>query len=240
MGAFTIERVLAKPTGRGEPPNLRLAAVESGSTTTDASSLLEASISPTVQEPFGLSTFRAPQGLLWVKWRQLQGQIRHELPILAACRTEPDSCSSSGAQKLLAIIADAKKRSGRARIEVVNRLVNVSVRYMSDYAQHGVADLWSPPLATLSSARGDCEDYAIAKYVALHEAGILEADLRLLLVRDRPVGQDHAVLAVRLDDRWLVLDNRHMMLTDSADLPQFTPLFALSYSGVKMFAARPM
>src|SRR5882757_7831582 len=65
MRAFTTERVLAKPTGQGEPPNLRLAAVESGSTTTDASSLLGPASSPTVQEPFGLSTFRAPPGLLW-------------------------------------------------------------------------------------------------------------------------------------------------------------------------------
>ena len=39
-------------------------------------------------------------------------------------------------------------------------------------AQWGVPDRWSPPLETLATGRGDCEDYAIAKYVALTAAGI--------------------------------------------------------------------
>ena len=41
----------------------------------------------------------------------------------------------------------------------------------SDFTQHGEADRWSAPLATFATAKGDCEDYAIAKYVALREAG---------------------------------------------------------------------
>ena len=111
-------------------------------------------------------------------------------------------------------------------------------------AQHGVADRWTAPLATLAAGRGDCEDYAIAKYAILRAAGIPEADLRLLLVRDRAVRQDHAVLAVRDNGRWLVLDNRHLMLAETTMLPQFTPLFALDHQGVSLFAtpyvARPM
>ena len=50
---------------------------------------------------------------------------------------------------------------------------------------------WRP----LRPRRGDCEDYAIAKYVALREAGVARENLQLVLVRDRAVRQDHAVLA---------------------------------------------
>src|SRR5262249_24562573 len=106
-----------------------------------------------------------------------------------------------------------------------------------DMAQHGVADLWSPPLATLSSGRGDCEDYAIAKYAALRAAGTPDENLRLLLVRDRAVGQDHAVLAVRHADVWLVLDNRYALLKEASELSHFSPLFALNHGAVKLFAA---
>ena len=127
--------------------------------------------------------------------------------------------------------------TGRARIELVNRTINSAIRYTSDYAQHGVADLWSSPLATLASGRGDCEDYAIAKYVVLREAGVPAADMRLLLVHDRAVRQDHAVLAVLDNGRWIVLDNRHPMLLETASLPQFTPLFALDHQGVSLFAS---
>ena len=41
---------------------------------------------------------------------------------------------------------------------------------MSDLAQYGEIDVWSSPLLTFTTGRGDCEDYAIAKFVALHQA----------------------------------------------------------------------
>ena len=92
-------------------------------------------------------------------------------------------------------------------------------------------------MATFTGGEGDCEDYAIAKYVALRELGMKADDLRLLLVRDRAVGQDHAVLGVRHDGRWLILDNRHSLLVDMTEVRHFTPLFAIDHEGVKLFAA---
>jgi predicted transglutaminase-like cysteine proteinase len=122
-------------------------------------------------------------------------------------------------------------------LDEANRAVNMAIRYVSDYAQHGEADRWSAPLATFATAKGDCEDYAIAKYVALREAGFPHEQLRLVLVRDRSVRQDHAVLAARLDDHWLILDNRHSQLIDDQDASNFTPLFAINHDGVHLFAA---
>jgi predicted transglutaminase-like cysteine proteinase len=230
----TINQVLAgERDSHDRGDSVKLAAVGSATTATDSPDPSSTRRRPFSNEPFGLFTFGAPQGLLWTKWRKVQEQIRGEAKVLKTCRTQ--DCPLSGASRLLAIIDDAQKSTGRARIEVVNRLVNASIRYTSDFVQHGVADLWSPPIATLTSGKGDCEDYAIAKYVALREAGTADADLRLLLVRDRTAGQDHAVLAVRHDGRWLILDNRHEVLNEAADLPQFVPLFALDHHGVKLF-----
>ncbi len=62
-------------------------------------------------------------------------------------------------------------------------------------------DRWSAPLVTFASGRGDCEDYAIAKYVALREAGIAEADLRLVISHDSAIGEDHAVVTARVDGK---------------------------------------
>jgi len=111
------------------------------------------------------------------------------------------------------------------------------VRYVGDYQHHGVADLWTAPLATLRSGLGDCEDYAIAKYALLLAAGTADADLKLLLVRDLAVRQDHAVLAIRIDGRWSVLDNRRATLMEGRDLQSFMPLFAIDHRGVSLFAA---
>ena len=189
-----------------------------------------------LNEPFGLSTFRAPEGLLWVKWRGIEQQLQAEATEIALCRDDRHSCSSQ-ALHFLRLMETAQARDGRARIDLVNRAVNSAIRYTTDYAQHGVADRWTAPLATLAAGRGDCEDYAIAKYAILRAAGVPASDLRLLLVRDRAARQDHAVLAVRDSGRWLVLDNRHLMLAEPTMLPQFTPLFALDHQGVSLFAA---
>ena len=90
-------------------------------------------------------------------------------------------------------------------------------------------------METLAAGTGDCEDYAIAKFAMLLDAGVAEKDLKVLLVRDMAVRQDHAVLAVRIDGRWLVLDNRRFGLVEAGDLPYFMPLFAIDHSGVSLF-----
>jgi predicted transglutaminase-like cysteine proteinase len=186
-------------------------------------------------EPFGLASFRAPDGQLWIKWRKLETELAEEAIALAQCRTEPERCGEP-AKKYLAMIEQARRLNGRVKIAWLNRTINAAVRYASDPDQYGVDDLWTAPLATLRSGLGDCEDYAIAKYVALRDAGYAAEDLRLVIVRDRLVRQDHAVTAVREDGRWLLLDNRHDVLLERKDAWHFIPLFVLDHDGVKLFA----
>jgi predicted transglutaminase-like cysteine proteinase len=141
------------------------------------------------------------------------------------------------ARRFVRILDEARGLDGQARIEAINRAVNNAIRYMSDAAQHGVPDLWSAPLATLRTGFGDCEDYVIAKYVALHEAGVAFDDMRLILLKDRTEGQDHAVLAVRDENRWLFLDNRHSAVVDLSQMRNLIPLFSISQKGVQLLAA---
>jgi hypothetical protein len=65
----------------------------------------------------------------------------------------------------------------------------------------------------------------------LSEAGIATEDLRLVIVHDRRVSEDHAVVAARVDGRWLILDNRHMNLLTDMQVRNVTPLLALSSDG---------
>lgn len=237
---FTINAILAKldrEHGRG-PHALRLAALTPPSTTvTDASPDGPPSADgPSAgNEPFGLFTFRAPESLLWRKWRGVEADLAQERVVLERCRSDAASCPSYAAQ-FLRLVTATQAKSGRAQLEEVNLGVNTAIRYVSDLVQFRELDRWSAPLATFASAKGDCEDYAIAKYVALREAGFAESDMRLLLVRDRTVRQDHAVLAARLDGRWLILDNRWSNLREDNGELNFTPLFAINRDGVQLFA----
>jgi predicted transglutaminase-like cysteine proteinase len=234
---FSINEVLAKldrQRGRG-PAAVRLAALPPSNFATDAQPP-QKEAPPVGKEPFGLFTFRAPEGMLWQKWRGVEADMAREQTVLDRCREDAGNCPSYAAQ-FLRLIDTVKSKSGRARLEEANRAVNAAIRYVSDYAQFGEADRWSAPLATFATAKGDCEDYAIAKYVALREAGFPEGELRLVLVRDRAVRQDHAVLAARFEDRWLILDNRRSDLLADSDVSSFTPLFAINHRGVQLFAA---
>ena len=156
--------------------------------------------------------------------------IARDAEILARCRAEPDRCPDA-ARRLLDIVAEAQAKSGRALLGDINRFVNLAIRFERDTLRPGGADAWAAPLATLSAGRGDCEDYAILKYLALQQAGVAPGDLRFVVVRDLRRQEDHAVLAARLDGRWLVLDNRTLALVDDDDLA--------GYAAVTAFGADP-
>jgi predicted transglutaminase-like cysteine proteinase len=191
--------------------------------------------SPALMEPFGLNAVPVASGDVLTKWSGVEADIRAENEILSHCRASAELCPAA-ARSFLAIVAQGQAQTGRARIGIINRAINLAIRPMSDLAQWGVIDRWSAPLVTLTTGRGDCEDYAIAKYVALTEAGVAAEDVKLVIVRDLAVGGEHAVVAARLDGHWFILDNRWLTLVEDNQIRQMVPLFVLDQTGVRKFA----
>jgi predicted transglutaminase-like cysteine proteinase len=173
-------------------------------------------------------------GDAFVKWNGVKAAMRAESEVFARCRTNMASCPI-GAKRFLAIVDQGRTLSGRARIGVINRAINMAIEPVSDMAQWGVPDRWSAPLETFTTGKGDCEDYAIAKYVALMEAGVAAEDVKLMIIRNTAAQEDHAVTAVRLDGAWIILDNRWLKLVADTEMPQAVPLYALGSEGVRQF-----
>jgi len=193
---------------------------------------------PVLAAPFGLDTVPVASGGILSKWNGVEADIQAENDILSRCRASAELCSAA-ARNFLAIIAQGRAQTGRARIGLINRAINLAIRPMSDLAQWGVIDRWSAPLVTLTTGRGDCEDYAIAKYVALTQAGVAAEDVKLVIVRDLAVGEDHAVVAARLNGDWIILDNRWLTLVEDREMRRTMPLFVLDQTGVKRFVLTP-
>src|SRR5712664_4119167 len=108
---------------------------------------------------------------------------------------------------------------------------------LSESRMREICDVWSPPLATLAKGAGDCEDYAIAKFVALQEAGVSADDLRIVILRDNIRDEDHAVVAARLDGNWLMLDNLHMAMAGDQQVPDYyRPIFLIDRDGVERYS----
>ena len=191
-------------------------------------------------EPFGLVASSLPSGGLLDKWTSVQHQLDDEMVQLALCEGDRDGCVSPAALKFLDIVDAARSREGRARLGEINRAINLAIRPVSDLAQHGQIDVWTSPLATLARGGGDCEDYAIAKFIALRRAGLAPDDLRIVVLRDTIHGEDHAVAAARLDGRWLMLDNRRMAMVEDDDIRNYRPTFAMDRDGIRRYAPVPL
>jgi predicted transglutaminase-like cysteine proteinase len=185
---------------------------------------------------FGMDTVPLFGGDVLEKWSRARAEIADELEAVARCRVN-EPCPTP-AQKLIDLSSEGAGRSVRAKVGLINRAVDLAIGPKSDEAQWGVADHWSAPFETIRSGRGDCEDYAIVKYAVLLEAGIPSDDMKIVIVKNAFPNEDHAVLAVRVDGEWLILDNRTLTLVRDMDLIRAVPELVLDREGVRRFVSR--
>jgi predicted transglutaminase-like cysteine proteinase len=191
-------------------------------------------------EPFGLAASPIHSGGLRAKWLGVAHKIEDERVQLALCDGDRERCASDAALKFLAIVDSGRQREGRARIGEINRAINLSIRAADDLVEYGEIDVWSSPLVTFYRGAGDCEDYAIAKYVALRMAGIAAEDLRIVVMADTIRHEGHAVASVRLDGHWLMLDNRRMTMIEDSSVRNYRPLFVIDDAAVMRYADAPL
>ena len=80
------------------------------------------------------------------------------------------------------------------KLEVVNQFYN-QIPFADDRSVWQQHDYWASPQEFLSKNAGDCEDYALAKYFSLINAGIAEEKLSLVYVQLLPNRDAHMVLS---------------------------------------------
>jgi predicted transglutaminase-like cysteine proteinase len=108
------------------------------------------------------------------------------------------------------------------QLDAVNRLAN-QVAYVSDSQNYHVRDYWATP-AEFFAHGGDCEDYAIAKFVALYRLGFHESRIRVALVFDKIRWLHHSVLLACPDETLFVLDNQARTVKRDTDVSRYTPI----------------
>lgn len=124
------------------------------------------------------------------------------------------------------------------KLKRINQFFNLHVYYDEDKRIWQKADYWATPLETLVQARGDCEDYTIAKYISLRLLDIPEDKLKLTYVNLYPVigdnstKQAHMVLAYYPDEKSepLYLDNLQGQILPASKRPELKPVFSFNDS----------
>jgi predicted transglutaminase-like cysteine proteinase len=124
----------------------------------------------------------------------------------------------------------------RDRLAVVNDFFNKRVAFKDDMEVWGQIDYWATPLEMLDKGAGDCEDYAIGKYMSLQAAGVPQAKLRMVYVRAQFQGrpQAHMVLAyyAQPESEPLILDNINPEVRPASQRPDLTPVFSFNGEGL--------
>jgi predicted transglutaminase-like cysteine proteinase len=115
------------------------------------------------------------------------------------------------------------------RLTLLNEAINRHA-YVEDIANWDELDYWATPLEFLARS-GDCEDFAIAKYMALRTLGTAADDLRVVIVRDSVRRIGHAVLAVYVDGRALILDNLRDEVVAADVIRHYDPVYSLNEDG---------
>jgi predicted transglutaminase-like cysteine proteinase len=141
-----------------------------------------------------------------------------------------DSAANCPAEIWKQLVAELRALPLRARIERVNDILN-RVPYVPAAVNWHDAAYWETPYEFLARG-GQCQDYAIAKYLALRESGVPENALRFVVVHDNQAELDHAIALVDVDGVSLALDNQLAAVTPVELLRQrYSPYYALNDQG---------
>ena len=113
-----------------------------------------------------------------------------------------------------------------AQLKAVNKQMNKS-KYIVDQANWGTKDYWATPFEFMAKF-GDCEDYAITKFMSLKQLGYDAMDLRVVAVKDMNLKVGHAVLAVFLDGKVYILDNQIKIVVEAKKIRHYQPVFSIN------------
>ena len=157
---------------------------------------------------------------------------------------EPGAASIAAWRELLTSTAGQPET---AKLRRVNDFFNRRIRFGEDRDIWGTSDYWATPLETLGRAEGDCEDFAIAKYVTLKLLGIPSEKMRLTYVKARIGGpqssitQAHMVLSYypAPEDEPVVLDNLISDIRPASRRPDLATVFGFNAEGLWVGGAVP-
>jgi predicted transglutaminase-like cysteine proteinase len=160
------------------------------------------------------------------QWQKAMSKIAAEQNAYAACAKNQSSCASKAVKAWQAMIADNKGDRQIDQLETANNFIN-QWKYRTDNRNYGKSDYWASP-AEFFSRSGDCEDYAIAKYVTLRQMGFSADQLRLVVVKELKRGIAHAVLAAYVDGEVFILDNLSNKVRPQESVTEYAPYYSVN------------
>jgi len=138
------------------------------------------------------------------------------------------------------MLEEARSLGEPEKLEAVNAFFNRRILFEDDMVVWQQADYWASPLEFMGRGAGDCEDFAISKYISLLLLGVPNERLRMIYVRASFGGpnsrqsQAHMVLGYYAQPlaEPLILDNLIGSIRPAAQRTDLTPVFSFNNEGL--------
>jgi hypothetical protein len=115
-------------------------------------------------------------------------------------------------------LIDAAQQPEPIRLEIINDFFNSNILAADDMSVWQQNDYWATPLELIGQGRGDCEDFAIAKYYSLIVAGTPTEKLRLVYVKASTNSASGKSLQAHMVLAYFPLPSAEPLLLDNLDI----------------------
>jgi len=173
------------------------------------------------EQLFGTQEIHSSDLQMFPKWRGTMDRYAGEQK---SC--DPAKCHLGEWQ---ALVERLRGKDLMTELREVNREMNAKP-YITDPVNWNLPDYWATPFQFLRKD-GDCEDYAIAKYMALRKLGVAVDDMRIVVLQDMNLGIAHAILAVYVKGTPYILDNQISTVVPATAIHHYKPVYSVNENG---------
>jgi predicted transglutaminase-like cysteine proteinase len=135
------------------------------------------------------------------------------------------------------LIEESRVLPDNDKLTKVNAFFNRRMLFEDDIVVWQQVDYWATPLEFMGKGAGDCEDFAIAKYITLQMLGIGNERLRLIYVRAK-IGSTASIAHMVLGfypqptQEPQILDNLISSVRPASQRSDLTPVFSFNSDGL--------
>ncbi len=166
------------------------------------------------------------------KWRSALSRYSKEVKGKKQLKCSSKRLNICGFGDWKKFLISIKKYDKFTQLRAVNARMN-KADYITDKSNWGTKDYWATP-GEFMARFGDCEDYAIVKYLSLRLLGFKDNEIRVVAVKDLNLKVGHAVLVAFIRDKktkkikTYLLDNQIKKVVETKTVRHYEPVFSIN------------
>ncbi len=173
---------------------------------------------------FGSNEYISHDLSIFPKWTGMIGRMQSDKVVdEKQCSENTPYCYYSSWEKFIASVRSYPRLE---QLKQVQKFAN-KASYIIDPVNWQVPDYWATPRQFFMKD-GDCEDYAIVKFMSLRRLGVPNKDMRIVVLNDENLGALHAVLTVKVGQETYMLDNQIEQVVPVENIHHYYPIYSIN------------